>query len=218
MKEYVKKNRKVYDALAVKYRERIEHKSAYEINFDFLAEYILKRYTELYQKAPGKVLELGPGAGEMLRAFDEKGCHTAAIEFSKKMAKVAGKNSPHTVFVLKDILSFHDFLQEQFDIVFAGAFLHLFPLEDEERILRKVRKWMSEESLFCLYTTVHEVSEEGIFPKDDYGMHMKHFRRKWKEEDLCLFLEENGFERVDSFKNYEADRKKQWLTLLLKKQ
>lgn len=217
MKEYVKRNRKIYDALAVKYCERIMHKSPCEIDFGRLVDYMTRHYVELYGSAPQKVLELGPGAGEVIRTFDERGCYTAAIELSTKMAEVAKKNSPHTVFLLHDILSFHDFLQEQFDIVFAGAFLHLFPLEDEERILRKIRKWMSGESLFCLYTTIHAVSEEGIFPKDDYGAHIEHFRRRWNRNDLCSFLTANGFEIIASFENYEADRNKQWFNLLLKK-
>ncbi len=51
-----------------------------------------------------------------------------------------------------------------------------------------------------------------------FSVHRDCLERYWKEKDFCLCLEENGFERVDSFKNYEADRKKQWLMLFLKKQ
>lgn len=217
MKDYVRKNRKIYDALAVKYLERIENKSIYEIDFGCLVDYIIKYYSEIYGRSPEKVLELGSGVGEILKTFDERGCYTTAIELSQKMANVAKKNSPHTVFILKDILSFNNFLFEQFDVIFAGAFLHLFSIEDEKEILRKVNKWMSEESLFCLYTTLHEKSEEGIFPKDDYGVHIEHFRRRWNKSDLCNFLTDNGFEIIDSFENYEADRKKQWINLILKK-
>lgn len=217
MKDYVRRNQKIYDTLATKYLERIKNKSIYEIDFGYLVSYMIKHYFETYGKLPAKVLELGPGAGEVLKIFDEKGCYTSAIEFSSKMADVAKKNSPHTIFILKDILSFNYFLQEQFDIVFAGAFLHLFSIEDEKKILCKVNKWMSKEGLFCLYTTLHEKSEEGIFLKDDYGMHIEHFRRRWNKLDLCNFLTDNGFEIIDSFENYEKDREKKWINLILKK-
>lgn len=217
MRDYVRRNRKIYDTLAVKYLERIENKSVYEIDFDCLVNYMIKYYSKTYERFPAKVLELGPGVGEVLKIFDERGCYTTAIELSQKMANVAKKNSPHTVFILKDILSFNNFLFEQFDVVFAGAFLHLFSIEDEKIILRKVKNWMSGESLFCLYTTLHEKSEEGIFPKDDYGVHIERFRRKWNKNDLCNFLMDNGFKIMDSFENYEVDRKKQWINLILRK-
>jgi len=217
MKRYIKQNRSVYDSLAVQYSERILHKSQGGIDFDFLIDNLVSQYTRLYKKAPQKVLELGPGAGETLRAFSSRGFCTTAIEFSKEMAKVSHKNSPKTMMILEDALSFRDFLQKQFDIVFAGAFLHLFTIKDEEILLRKIRKWMSDESLFCLYTTVHEVSEEGFFPKSDYGSQMEHFRRRWNREDLRVFLTDGGFAVVDAFENCEADRNKQWLTLILRK-
>ena len=217
MKKYIRQNRRVYDDLASQYGERVSRKSPYEIDFDFLVDSLMKKYVSLYKQVPEKILELGPGAGETLCAFSRKGCSTTAIEFSEKMANVARQNSPQTVFILEDALSFRGFGEEQFDIVFAGAFMHLFSIEDEKTLLRKIRKWMSDKSLFGLYTTVHEMSEEGLFLKSDYSSQLARFRRKWNREDLQEFLICNGFKILDAFENCEANRNKQWITLILKK-
>lgn len=215
MKKYVKKNCQVYNRLALEYLYRINHKSDYEIDFCALVDRIIKCYLDQFHKLPVKVLELGPGVGAVLKGFDERNCRTAAIDVSSKMLEIAQKKSPNSLLILEDILSFRCFFEEQFDIIYAGAFLHLFSYNDAKRILNKVYKWLSEDGIFFLNTTLHTASKEGVFCKDDYGLKLKRFRRKWEKKELLNFLDENGFEIIDMFENVESDRNKHWINLFL---
>lgn len=217
MKNYVKRNCLAYDMLAYEYRDRIRYKSAYEIDFAILVDRIIACYHQQFRRSPGKVLELGPGAGAVLRHFAEHDCNTIAIDISAKMLEVAQKESPDSILILKDILSFQCFFDEQFDIIYAGAFLHLFSYNDEKRILSKVRRWLSKDGIFFLNTTLHGVSEEGMYLKDDYGMRLRRFRRRWEKNDLLYFLDDNGLRVIDSFENIEKDRNKHWINLILMK-
>ncbi len=216
MREYIKKNRQVYNKLADIYLGRMQNRSKWESDPQKLAQFTFDFYTELYGRKPKKVLELGPGVGAMLKEFTNLGCATTAIEFSTKMAHIAYKNSPRTTFLIKDIITCSNLLYRQFDIIFASAFIHLFPLEDEKRVLNKIRKWASKDSIIYLNTTIHKNSCEGMFVKEDYGNNTEHFRRKWNKDEFLGFLSENDFEILDKSEKVELDRKKVWINVIIK--
>lgn len=217
MRDYIKKNRQTYNELAEKYLERFNHRSICETNPCTLAKYVFDKYVQMNEKNPIKILELGPGSGAILKEFSKMGCYTTAIEFSVNMAKIACKNSPASTFLIKDIITCSNLLYDQFDIIYVGAFIHLFPVEDEKRVLNKIKKWISKDGMVYLNTTLHEVSEEGFFVKKDYGSNIEHFRRKWEKQDFLNFIVENGFEIIDSYENTEEDREKTWLNLIIRK-
>lgn len=217
MREYIKRNRQLYNELADQYQQRCENRSIYEYNPRKLVQYVIENYEKEYGVMPVKILELGPGAGASLKIFSEYKCITTAIEFSTKMAQIAHANSPYTVFLIKDVMNCRNLLYKQFDIIYASAFIHLFPLEDERRLLKKMRQWLSKDGLIYLNTTLHNISEEGYFTKEDYVGKTQHFRRRWEKKDFISFLKSCGFEVLDVFENEERDRKKHWINILLRK-
>lgn len=216
MREYIRKNRQVYNQLAENYLSRMKTPGEFQSKPEELAGYVFHYYVKMYSKKPRKVLELGPGAGAVLKAFTDFGCATTAIEFSTKMAHIACKNSPRTTFLIKDVTTCGNLLYNQFDIVFASAFIHLFPIDDEKRILNKVKKWATRDGLIYLNTTVHDFSEEGVFLKEDYGKGIEHFRRRWSRSDFINFLRQNNFNILDMNDKEEMDRKKVWMNFILK--
>lgn len=200
--------------LAEEYQKRILQKSSYEIDFSKLVEYVLEVYYRVYSTMPRNVLELGPGAGEVVKEFSIRGIDTSALEISHKMALLTQENSPNTHIFEGDIINVEDITDGKFDIIFAGAFLHLFSMDQEKIVLEKIAKWLSAKSAFFMYTTLHEKSSEGFEIKSDYKTQIKRFRRRWKKTDLLSFLNEQGFEVVDYFINDEIDRNKTWINIV----
>lgn len=82
-----------------------------------------------------------------------------------------------------------DFLEfpfkKSFDILFAQAFLHLFP--DVWPALDRLHALCSDGGLLHFSTTVHEEASEGWEVKEDYHCHAPaRFRRRYSPA-VCLF-------------------------------
>lgn len=211
MKDYIKINEKVYDALSGEYKKKIE-------KYRFSDEQVLKPFIDcLIQRVEKpKFLELGPGSGLALYFFKEAGFETTAIDVSSKIIEVARETSPTTHFIHSDFLS-HDFGSLKYDGIFAKAFIHLFPKPDAIKVLNKIHSLLSDKGIAFIGTTVHDKPSEGFFEKEDYELKLKRYRKKWTEKELTDAVKSCDFNIISTQKNSEEDLKKIWIGLILER-
>ena len=210
--EYISVNRRAYDQLSHEYQRRSLQKSPFETPASEIID------TMIQTKAIGgssAVLEIGPGSGEAAAYFASLNCRTVAVDISAEIIKVARKNSPTTEFILSDILQ-ADFEEYTFDIIFAGALIHLFPASDAEKLLSIIKTWMKTDGRLFISTTIHSKSEEGYLVKSDYQGKIKRFRKKWTEGEFKSFLEKS-FEILNTLYTDEVDRNKKWVGHICRK-
>jgi ubiquinone/menaquinone biosynthesis C-methylase UbiE len=132
MKEYIKINQRVYDALAGEYRQKLKD---YIISDKKIASPFIKYLKNHFDRI--KVLELGPGSGLNLSYFESEGFDTTAIDVSKEILRVSKEMSPETKYIFGDFLTF-DFGKLKFEGIFAKAFVHLFTKKDAAIVLKKI--------------------------------------------------------------------------------
>lgn len=209
---YIEINKKAYEALSNEYKYRGKVKSVYEETPSYLVENILNI---LPNETSFNVLEVGPGSGEIVEEFEKKGNRTTAIEISSKISHLIKEKSPQTIIINSNILDVN-FFDAQFDIIYAGAFIHLFNEYDAQKVLRKISSWLKCNGLLFVNTTISRNSEEGFYYKSDYKLKIKRFRRKWRESDFQTFIE-NKFIIEKTLYTNELDRGKVWVGYICKK-
>lgn len=210
--DYIQINRKAYDTLARHYRERHENLSEYEYSDEswreFLKKYVVANNTD--------ILEIGPGDGRLLRIFEGLGCRTTAVELSKNMCEIAQEASPESVLINDDIKNVN-FVDNSFDIVFAGALIHNFPSKDAKEVLLDMKNWVNKSGVIIIYTTLHSKGEEGYFEKEDYEEKVVRFRKKYTREEYDSLIASAGLKVVDEFFVDEKNRDKYWVVSVLQK-
>lgn len=212
--DYIEINRAAYDILSRDYEKRISEKSIYEEKPASLVDPVLKHAKIYFEKIT--VLEIGPGSGEILSYFENRGCRTVAVELSQNMLCLAKNRSPATIFLLGNILD-SNFADAQFEVIYAGALIHLFPLTDARRLLARMHSWLKPNGFLFVNTTVHAKSEEGIYAKLDYGSSMRRFRKRWTENEFISELKMAGFEPKDRLFTDEKNRQKKWVAFICRK-
>jgi len=213
MKDYIKINQEVYDALALEYGQRIEHYKNAKIKLcqPFIDELKCNFVNPT-------VLELGCGAGLNLMYFEQEKFKTTAIEISEKMIQVSKEIAPKTAYIHDEFLE-HDFGKAKFHGIFAHSFIHLFTKEDAAIVMKKINALLVDKGVLFIGTTKHKESKEGYVRKHDYqSSKLARFRREWKKEDLLEFLQSFGFKifRIGEFE--EPDKQKSWVWVVLKKE
>ena len=211
IKDYIAINRHAFDQLSVEYLKRDLIKSDFETPAEYLVDCILNYKNKNDELL---VLEVGPGSGKTLRYFESISCRTTAVDLSEKIIDVAKSNSPKTVFIHGNILDVA-FYPCQFDVIFAGALIHLFPKNDAKKLVKQFSRWMKEDGVMFINTTINDKSEEGFFIKSDYGNSVKRFRRKWTEKEFNKFITEH-FSILKTIYTDEKDRNKMWVGYICK--
>ena len=138
MKDYVQINKAVYDALAKEYAFRRDNLSEYSESAEYLGGSLLQKVSK---RDCLNVLEIGPGAGQILKYFEDNGCRTIGVELSQEMTHLCRIQSPNSIIINGDIADIN-FMPEQFDLIYMGALIHLFPVEDATTLLKNVWKWL----------------------------------------------------------------------------
>lgn len=208
-KEYIKVNKNAYDELAEEYLERY-----YSIKSDYYKRVMFKN---IDFKENEKILEIGPGVGNMLKIFDGYGLNITAIELSEKMSKICQTRVPRANIINKDVLECE--FNYQFDYIFMSVVIHCFPIVEARKVLKLIRKWLKDDGILICTTTVEENDGEGYELKKDYKKQQKRFRHRFTKESFDeLFLQEN-FKIMDKKYKEEKDeiRTKMWQILYLKK-
>ena len=197
------------------YRSRRNVKSEYEEKPDTLVQSVLNHCKDV---SPNSLtaIEVGPGAGEILRAFTRKGVQTFAIELSAEMIVLSREIAPSTTYFHANVLDF-DWQLSQVDIVYAGALIHLFTKVDAKKVLTKFHEWLTQDGILFINTTIADISGEGFSSKKDSDIEVLRYRKKWREEELISFVEASGFEIKEKLFTSEIDRDKKWIGLICKK-
>ncbi len=211
MKEYIKTNQEVYDNLAEEYKQKMHDYviSDRRISAPFI-DYLKNHFNKI------RVLELGPGSGLVLSYFEKEGFKTTAIDISRKLLRVSQETAPKTRYLFGDFLAF-DFGKSKLEGIFAKAFIHLFPKEDAQIVLKKIFDLLENNGAAFIATTIHEKSEEGFFEKTDYNQKMKRFRKRWVESELLEEITKIGFTIYHKDYNIEPDKEKKWVNLVVVK-
>ena len=55
-------------------------------------------------------------------------------------------------------------------------------------LFKKIKNWLKDDGYFILDTANNKMTESGYFEKEDYNTRVERYRRKWKKEDLNVFL------------------------------
>ena len=208
---YIEINRLAFDQLSSDYLNRANSKSVYETPASVLIAHVL----DFFDSGTGlEVLEVGPGSGEALSVFQANCCVTTAVELSEAIIKIAITKSPHTKFIRGNILD-SNFDDRQFDIIFAGALIHLFPKQHANKLLTLFANWLKKDGVLFISTTVNDLAEEGFFIKSDYNHAVTRFRKKWTEPEFKSFIEDR-FDIVKTIHTNETDRDKKWVAHLCK--
>lgn len=216
MEEYLRINKECYDILAKAYELRGKRPEQNESKAHESGNRILEMLRS-YNIRNIQVLEIGPGAGQILQFFDEYGCRTTGVEISFEMAEIAKRKSPQSLIICQDINSVK-FLKKQFHIIYMGAVLHLFPEKDASKLLHNIYDWLDNNGILYVNTTIHDISDEGYFEKEDYSPFCTRYRKYWTEVEFCNFVYKHGFDICDRGYSREPERKKQWVALYCRKQ
>ncbi len=213
MSYYIQQNQQIYNELAYQYAERDFHKAHDTEKVSSMANFLL----DSYSGSGNRYVEIGPGTGQVLNYFSQQGFETLGIELSEIMADIAKENSPDSKIINKNVLDCN-LHPGSYDLIYASALIHLFPIKDALFLMQKIRNWLTHDGLLFLNTTTHYVNFEGYFKKEDYrGKDLFRFRRLWSEYSFISFVQNSGFEIIKSFKTNESSRGKRWLGLTCKK-
>lgn len=214
-KEYLEINQKSYDILAEEYKYREKNPGKNESKPWESGEKILE-LLKIDCTNEIRVLEVGPGVGKILDFFQGYGCQTVGVELSGKMARIAKESSPMSLIINQDINSIN-FLEKQFHIVYLGAVLHLFPIEDASILLQNIWRWLSDEGILYLNTSISHKSCDGYFEKKDYHTTCKRYRKYWLEDEFSSFVQKHKFSICHRGYSTEPERNKHWVALYCKK-
>lgn len=205
-KDYIEINRASYDIVAKEYKTKYKNNDGANKFYEILQEFVFNKKNN----GISKMLEIGPGVGTLLRIFEEKDFRTTAVELSENMASLACENSSNSVIINGNILDIN-FMPKQFDFILAMAVIHNFPEDDLIKLLNKIKFWLKDNGYFILDTTNNPITEAGFFEKEDYNNNVVRYRRKWKKEDLELFMQNQGFFIQDSVVYKDTTSNKEWL-------
>lgn len=213
MEEYLRHNLQTYDALAPAYAQRV----AADILNDLPLVYRVWSHVERHGIVAPSLLDLGCGHGVNLAMFSRLGAITTGLDFSADMIRVARQVSPDSEFLNSEFLTC-GLSAAAFDVVFAKAFIHLFPIAECSRVLERVRSIVRPGGLLYIATTWSLQSSEGYQVKADYAGGHSRFRRVWDYRELAGFCATHGFKVIDTWDNEERSRNKKWFNIVAEAQ
>ena len=186
-RDLARAHRTAYDAVANEYEERVD--SLRDITKECVD--ILRPYLP----PGGRVLDIGCGVGLMVHTLDTEGFNAEGIELSPRMVAFSRKRNPERVIYEGDFLNF------VFPHTYAGltalAFIHLFPANEAQRVLKKMNELLDPRGLLYIGTTKSDRSSEGWEEKHDFQGAVRRFRKHWTETEFRTALQEAQFEILD---------------------
>lgn len=186
-KELAQHNLTVYDSLADDYERKAEWRLAdHEDGVGRLTKHL---------SPASKVLNLACAVGLDAYWFQQQGHDVTGVDIAPRMVEHAEARVPDAEFRTGDFLTM-DFEDESFDAAFAWAFIHLFPGEQADHVMRKLHRLLKVGGHVLLSTTKSTDPSEGWLAKGDYrgGESIERYRRHWTPDELGESLENNGFE------------------------
>jgi ubiquinone/menaquinone biosynthesis C-methylase UbiE len=210
MQGYLAANQNAYDAIATEFQDKksLRLDNAKRVTGDFSRA--------LKKTAGSKVLELGPGSGEVSRLLSEAGLKVTAIEFSPLMASLAAQTAPKAKLINAEFLSY-DFGANHFDGIFGMAFIHLFPAEEAIKVMNKITDLVKPSGIVHLSTTKHQIGSEGFTTKDNFKNNVARYRVKYTPTNLKKLVTETGMKLIDYSEVFDAEASRTWMQVILQK-
>lgn len=208
---YTHLNRLAYDVLAEEYGNRLLKPGPNQEAPTYLADLLTKHLNLPIHR----LLELGPGPGDVLSILAQKASDTVAIELSPKMAELARQRSPSSLIIVGDALEI-DFSDHSFDGIYAGAFLHLFPEQEATRMLIRATRWLKPDGAIFINTSVSLQSSAAVEVKSDYVLRVARFRSRWTDEQFRKMINKAGLKIIDRATTDERERSKFWVAYVCK--
>ncbi|MHC4560801.1 MAG: class I SAM-dependent methyltransferase [Planctomycetota bacterium] len=139
-----------------------------------------------------KVLEVGCGRGEVLRALAERGRICTGIEVSRDMMQLCDKIDVKVVYGVADSL---DFPAGSFDVVFSQEVLeHLHP-EDVPGHFAEAFRVLRPNGILAVETPNRQTGPQDIsrgFTRVAEGLHLK----EWTVRELIQMFQKAGFVKI----------------------
>ena len=133
-----------------------------------------------------KIIDIGCANGDNLAIFQELGFQNLyGLDISPEMVKYAQAKTNATI----QAKNFNDYNDEQADLVFAQAFIHLFPKADVSSIIQKMLSLAKKRVYFS--TTIHDFSKEGLEQKDKTDA--IRYRSRYTSEELLSIIKHQLF-------------------------
>jgi SAM-dependent methyltransferase len=212
-KGYISINKKAYDDLASEFEKKIEIRKINQEKIVKKFENFLSKYTV----SDKSVLEIGPAAGYTTKLLCEDRYKVTAIEISPKLSEICKRIAPKSEVITDDFLN-HGFGDNKYSGILAIAFIHLFPKNDTQQVLKKICSLLISKGIAYISTTLSEQSGEGFERKINFEKENVRFRRRFTQEELEQELQSAGFLIVDrEIVNDGEENGKNWMDYMVQK-
>ncbi len=142
---------------------------------------------------PGRLLDLGCGAGEPFPAyFIKQGWRVTGVDFSSRMLTLAKRFQPKMETVFSDICDV-DFSDEQFDAVTAVYCLFHIEYKMHPEIFQKIHRWLTPGGRFLFTYATKEYTGADVFEGYKEFMGEKLFYSHTTPDNLFATLVAAGF-------------------------
>jgi 2-polyprenyl-3-methyl-5-hydroxy-6-metoxy-1,4-benzoquinol methylase len=190
----------VYDLVADEYQTRAS------VHFGNTQLWVNRLRPHVTQGA--SVLDIGCGVGLAVSVLASEGFQPTGIDASDEMVRHARARNPNQKIIHADIFSAQ--LREKYDVVWAEAFVHLFPSMAADRVFAKLLELLKSNGIVILSTTISAEPSEGWTRKSDYVSAPTRFRRHWTRQELEAMLESNKLQVVDRWDSVDPFGK-EWM-------
>lgn len=190
----------------------------------------LQEFAKLVKENGGsKVLDCGCGSGVQSKVLFETGLEVVGLDLSPKMVSEAKKSVPEAKFVVGDmtmldqrlypepIRSEHHGrrLAEGFDGVYARASLLHIPKKLIPKVLKSIRKILTNDGIF--YLALKEGEGESEVEEERYGKRIRRFFSFFKTTEIKKLLSQSGFKIVFLVRHKRHVTSQPWLQVLARK-
>ena len=189
MDDILKINKATYDSLASEYERKVSKRRDFN-------ESVISNFVP-YISTGKKVLDIGCAVGLDTAVFVEKGFVVTGIELSVEMADYARKRNPSSNIIVGDFMNIS--FDEKFDAIFAQAYIHLYPKNESNDVLLKMKNLLTIDGVAHITTSKSMISNEGWFAKNDYTGNHKRFRKHWTKNELESSLLSVGFSIINYY-------------------
>lgn len=158
---------------------------------------ILNSFGSAFGEKPGRLLDMGCGAGEPFAAFfADRGWAVTGVDFSKGMLALASRYVPEMRTICADMRKV-DFAPASFEAVTAIYSLFHVPSKDHKPLFQKFYRWLCPggKALFTYATKEYTGSDEFNGYKEFLGQKLYYSHKT--PEALYTDLKDTGFD-VDS--------------------
>lgn len=161
-----------------------------------------------------RVLDCGCGSGVQSKLLLDEGLEVVGLDLSPKMIAEAKKKVPGAKFMVGDMTKMN-FAKDSFNGVYARASLLHIPKNLIPKVLKSIRKILTNDGIFYLALKEGEGEEE--IEEERYGRRVRRFFSFFKSSEIKKLLSQAGFKIVSLIRHKRHAASQPWLRILAKK-